>query len=267
MLLAAGRSSRAGTFKMEVELAGKPLLVWSLEAMAAVCERVIVVAGFAPEKIRRLVAGRPGVELVVNENFAAGMLTSVQAGVRLVRAPRFFLLPGDMPLVRAAVYRKLLAAQAEIVVPVCRGRRGHPVLLGEPPDPRHCWPNRPVPAWGASSAATASRPSRSTTREFWPIWMTGRHKKNRRLAACQEGKMNKIQFWEFVHENLQADEPVLLLLVVESGGSSPGKPGFKMAVTADGRIHGTIGGGIMERELAGKAGEAAGPRHGRGRNC
>ena len=65
--------------------------------------------------------------------------------------------------------------------------------------------------------------------------------------------MNKIQFWEFVHENLQADEPVMLLLVVESGGSSPGKPGFKMAVAADGRIHGTIGGGIMEKELSDKA--------------
>ena len=67
--------------------------------------------------------------------------------------------------------------------------------------------------------------------------------------------MNKIQFWEFVRECLQDDEPVMLLLVVESGGSSPGRPGFKMAVTVDGRIHGTIGGGIMERELADKAGK------------
>jgi xanthine dehydrogenase accessory factor len=67
--------------------------------------------------------------------------------------------------------------------------------------------------------------------------------------------MNKIQFWEYVHECLQADEPVLLLLVVESGGSSPGKPGFKMVVTVDGRIYGTIGGGIMERDLVEKAGK------------
>jgi xanthine dehydrogenase accessory factor len=67
--------------------------------------------------------------------------------------------------------------------------------------------------------------------------------------------MNKIQFWEFLHECLQDEEPVLLLLVVESGGSSPGKPGFKMAVTVDGRIYGTIGGGIMEKELVGKAGK------------
>jgi len=65
--------------------------------------------------------------------------------------------------------------------------------------------------------------------------------------------MNKIQFWEFVRECLQAEEPVLLLVVVESGGSSPGRPGFKMAVTGDGRIHGTIGGGVMEKKLVDKA--------------
>lgn len=129
VLLAAGLSSRAGSFKMEMELAGKPLLVWSLEAMAAVCARVIVVAGSEAERIRRLVQGRPEVELVVNEDFASGMLTSIQAGIRQVCAPRFFLLPGDMPLVKAHVYRTLLAVKAEIVVPVCRGRRGHPVLL------------------------------------------------------------------------------------------------------------------------------------------
>jgi molybdenum cofactor cytidylyltransferase len=114
---------------MEMELAGKPLLVWSLEAMAAFCGRIIVVAGFAPEKIRRLVRGRSGIEVAVNENFADGMLTSIQTGIRLIRAPRFFLLPGDMPLVKAPVYQKLLAVKADIVVPLYQGRRGHPVLL------------------------------------------------------------------------------------------------------------------------------------------
>jgi xanthine dehydrogenase accessory factor len=65
--------------------------------------------------------------------------------------------------------------------------------------------------------------------------------------------MNNILFWEFVHENLQAEEPLLLLLVVESRGSSPGKPGFKMAVTASGLVHGTIGGGAMEKDLVEQA--------------
>ena len=129
VLLAAGLSSRAGTFKLEAELAGKPLLAWSLDVMSRVCQRVIVVAGSQAERIHGLVRGRPEVEFVMNESFALGMLTSVQAGVARVRAPRFFLLPGDMPLVRAAVYRKLLDCAADIVVPACGGRRGHPVLF------------------------------------------------------------------------------------------------------------------------------------------
>jgi len=66
--------------------------------------------------------------------------------------------------------------------------------------------------------------------------------------------MNNVQFWEAVHDSLQAGEPLLLLLVVESQGSSPGKPGFKMAVTTSGRVFGTIGGGVMEKELAAQAG-------------
>ncbi len=65
--------------------------------------------------------------------------------------------------------------------------------------------------------------------------------------------MNNVVFWEFVRENLQAEEPLLLLLVVESRGSSPGKPGFKMAVNAAGLVHGTIGGGTTEKGLVEQA--------------
>jgi molybdenum cofactor cytidylyltransferase len=131
VLLAGGCSCRAGVFKMTARVGGRPLLLWGLESLAAVCSRVIVVAGSGAGQVEELVTGLQGVELVVNGNFAAGMLSSVQAGARQVRAPRFFLLPGDMPLVRASVLRRLLAAgqDADIIVPACMGRRGHPVLL------------------------------------------------------------------------------------------------------------------------------------------
>lgn len=65
--------------------------------------------------------------------------------------------------------------------------------------------------------------------------------------------MNQVQFWEFVHENLQAGEPLLLLLVVESGGSSPGRPGFKLAVNSAGTRRGTVGGGAVEKDLVDQA--------------
>ena len=59
--------------------------------------------------------------------------------------------------------------------------------------------------------------------------------------------------WIFIHEKLSAALDVMLLYVLESEGSSPGRQGFKMAVAADGTFCGTIGGGIMEHKLVEKA--------------
>ncbi len=55
--------------------------------------------------------------------------------------------------------------------------------------------------------------------------------------------------WQFIASNLSADVPVVLLYVVESSGSSPGRMGFSMAVNQLGDFTGTIGGGIMEVKL------------------
>ena len=61
--------------------------------------------------------------------------------------------------------------------------------------------------------------------------------------------MNSISFWQFLADNLKARRRVLLTVVIESRGSSPGRQGFKMAVASNGRIAGTIGGGIMENNI------------------
>ncbi|MET4075326.1 XdhC family protein [Hymenobacter sp. UYCo722] len=53
--------------------------------------------------------------------------------------------------------------------------------------------------------------------------------------------------WTRAAASLRAGTPVALLLVLRSVGSSPGRQGFKMAVTAD-TVAGSIGGGIMEHK-------------------
>ncbi|MFD2718371.1 XdhC family protein [Hymenobacter monticola] len=53
--------------------------------------------------------------------------------------------------------------------------------------------------------------------------------------------------WTLAAASLRAGAPVALLCVVRSEGSSPGRQGFKMAVTAD-TVAGSIGGGIMEHK-------------------
>ena len=53
--------------------------------------------------------------------------------------------------------------------------------------------------------------------------------------------------WALAAASLRAGTPVALLCVVRSEGSSPGRQGFKMAVTAA-EVAGSIGGGIMEHK-------------------
>lgn len=66
--------------------------------------------------------------------------------------------------------------------------------------------------------------------------------------------MNKeIELWQFISDRLRQGQPVMLLVVAESAGSSPGRRGYKMAVGADGALTGSIGGGVMEVALVEQA--------------
>jgi xanthine dehydrogenase accessory factor len=60
----------------------------------------------------------------------------------------------------------------------------------------------------------------------------------------------KIFTWQFIYNSLQQHVGVILLYVLESKGSSPGRQGFFMAVNEHGEISGSIGGGIMEHKFA-----------------
>lgn len=65
--------------------------------------------------------------------------------------------------------------------------------------------------------------------------------------------MNKeLEIWRFAVEKLKNNQSVMLLVVAESYGSSPGRRGFKMAIGAD-DLTGSIGGGAMEIRLVGQA--------------
>lgn len=59
----------------------------------------------------------------------------------------------------------------------------------------------------------------------------------------------KLAVWQLIKDSLQHNIPVMLLYVLESKGSSPGRQGFVMAVSADGQMQGSIGGGIMEHKF------------------
>ena len=136
IILAGGRSRRAGTFKPALPIRGKAMVLTALEGMLAVCERVIVVGGHEHARLSSIVSGQERVECIENPRHAFGMFTSVKAGIAGITARRCFVLPVDTPLVPPGVYRALAAVEAPIVVPRYCGRRGHPVLLARGVFPR-----------------------------------------------------------------------------------------------------------------------------------
>lgn len=129
IVLAAGSSSRAGSFKMEFPLGDKTLIERSIEGMYNVCSRIVVVGGFRVERVRELLSAYPKVEVIENKTWQSGMFSSVKVGIRHVNAERFFLLPADVPLVPESVYLKLLSRKLDIIVPTFCGRKGHPICL------------------------------------------------------------------------------------------------------------------------------------------
>jgi xanthine dehydrogenase accessory factor len=59
----------------------------------------------------------------------------------------------------------------------------------------------------------------------------------------------QLLIWQLIQKSLKENIPIMLLYVVESKGSSPGRQGFFMAVNKNGEMEGSIGGGIMEHKF------------------
>jgi molybdenum cofactor cytidylyltransferase len=131
LVLAAGRSSRAGGSKLLAMLDGKPLLRHAVDAaLASRAASVTVVTGHAADAVAAALAGS-GARLVHNPRFAEGLSTSLATGIGAIDADGALVVLADMPRVTAATIDRLIAAfeaGAEIVVPTNGGRRGNPVL-------------------------------------------------------------------------------------------------------------------------------------------
>jgi xanthine dehydrogenase accessory factor len=62
-----------------------------------------------------------------------------------------------------------------------------------------------------------------------------------------------MDIWKFILEKLKSGHRIVLMVVIDHYGSSPGRRGFKMAVAEDGELIGSIGGGVMEYRLTEQA--------------
>ena len=148
VVLAAGESRRMGTQKLLLPFAETTVIGAVVRAaLASRAGRTLVVLGAdrvaVQEEIKRhdhvseSVDAWPlrKIEFAINENYSLGMLSSIQTGFKALTtdAEAAVVMLGDQPFQPAKVVDAVIEAYRTsgkgIVIPVFRGRRGHPVLV------------------------------------------------------------------------------------------------------------------------------------------
>ena len=131
ILLAAGQGTRFGANKLKHPLTdGTPMAVASACKLHSVLAHCIAVVDDSESDVARLLAEQ-GLEVIVNPRAREGMGTSIACGVAAsADAGGWLIALADMPNIPAGVIQSVadgLARGADIIAPVCRGQRGHPV--------------------------------------------------------------------------------------------------------------------------------------------
>jgi septum formation protein len=127
-----------GSPKALLPLGNRTFLTHLIDVVEASRARpILVVLGHEAGRVAREggLNARHGVEVLVNPGYRAGMLSSILAGLR--RLPQdtdgLLLFLVDHPRVSPSLVNRLIAqfdeSRAPVVLPVFRGRRGHPVLF------------------------------------------------------------------------------------------------------------------------------------------
>ncbi len=138
VILAAGMSTRMGGRLKQLLPFGtdeRPMIDVVVSRVVAQVDRVIVVLGHRADDIAPLLKDYSA-ELVVNERYKQGMITSVQCGIRAAGEARGYLIClGDQPglgeQTLGLVLERAKHMRKGIAIPVCDGHRGHPIYLSK----------------------------------------------------------------------------------------------------------------------------------------
>jgi len=137
IILAGGLSSRMGTNKLLLPYEDHTIIEHIVENVCnAGLEEIIVVTGHESAKVRTVLKNFP-VRFVHNANYATGITTSIQQGVKSATGDGYMICLGDMITITSKEYGWLKRRfdsivkndKASICLPVFNHTKGNPVVF------------------------------------------------------------------------------------------------------------------------------------------
>lgn len=221
IVLAAGQATRFGQCKQVLPLGGKTILDRVLDNLrASKVDEIVVVLGAYADEVRQKV--RIEERTVMNADYASGMSSSIQAGLRSLseETEAALIVLGDQPFVAPRTIDLIIdtyrGTHPGAVIPTHNGSRGNPVLVD-----RSLFDEMLQIRGDAGCRAIFGGHGQSIVR----------------LPVDDGGVLVDID----TKEDLDS-APYATATVVRAERPTSSKPGDKAVITADGTLTGWIGG-------------------------
>jgi len=251
IVLAAGQATRFGQCKQLMRLGDKTLLEHSLDQVSrSNVDDVVVVLGARADEIRQQVRfGRARV--VINPDYALGMSTSIQAGLRSLPAgtDAAMIVLADQPFVKSQTlsllsdeYRR---TRPPVVIPTYNGFRGNPVIVDKALFPEIMAIRGDIGCraiFGDHAEAIARVPvdDRGVVTDIDTMEDFDRAREAVRPSGPSPASTGDIA--ETIVDLRRRRQPFAVATIVRAERPTSSKPGDKAIISPDGTLTGWIGG-------------------------
>ena len=132
LIVAAGMSSRMGAFKPMLNIGTISVAQRVIATLnRAGVSKIVMVTGYNAVALERHLAGQ-GIVFLRNENYeTTQMFDSVKIGLQYLenKCDKVLFTPVDVPLFTAHTVKTILESGESLACPICRGEKGHPLLI------------------------------------------------------------------------------------------------------------------------------------------
>ena len=244
VILAAGEAVRFGQCKQLMPLGGKTLLEHVLDSVGgSQVDDVVVVLGANADEIRRRI-DFGSARVVINPDYANGMSTSIQAGLRAVDAEAAMIVLADQPFVTSQTLNLLIdeyrRTRPGVVIPTYNGFRGNPViadrsLFAEMMNLRGDVGCRAIFGDHAESIVKVAVDDRGVVTDI-----DTREDLDRVIPSGSEG--SPADLLQTMVDLRRRRQPFAMATIVRAERPTSSKPGDKAIIAPDGTLTGWIGG-------------------------